>query len=403
MQKKTINIIIWGTGFWGQMAYSALDLSCVNIIKVIDSNTKKIGSIWKGIKIEGKAINRSDGEICDCILLCMKDYLYPLTLCQNVPSKKIVFSKDDLSQYPWIDSSVREKYYEQKEQLAEQYIKKNKKYEKRTQTIRIESAEECLKKIIYESKSLARFGDGEFEIMLNRERPWFQKYSAKLAGELLEVLNTQNDDLLIAIPDEFDGLEKYTEEAALGIRSYIWDKHDEIEQLIDNNRIYYDAYVSRPYLLYKDKTPAKKNFKLWKQVWNERDVLLIEGENTRNGMGNDLFNNVKTLKRIICPAKDAFNIYEKIIDVVLTNIRKEVLILISLGPTATVLAKKFVEYGYQAIDIGQLDNEYEWYQMGTKERVSIKGKAVPELNERIIDEDIYLKNVNKQILVDLTK
>lgn len=403
MQKKTVDIIIWGTGFWGQMAYSAIDLSCVKIIKVVDSDNKKIGSVWNGIKIEGNDFHRRDVEKCDCILLCMKDYLHPLELCKNISSKIIIFSKDDLSEYPWIDCSVRRKYYEQKEQISEQYIQKNKEYEKRIQTIRIGTSEACLKKIIYESKSLARFGDGEFELMLKRERPWFQKYNERLARELLDVLKTVNEDLLIGIPDEFDGLEKYTEEAALGIRSYIWDKHDEIEQLLTNDRTYYDAYVSRPYLIYRDKTQAEKIFNLWKQVWNERDVLLIEGENTRNGMGNDLFNNVKTLKRIICPAKDAFNIYEKIIDVVLTNIRKEALLLISLGPTATVLAKKFLEHGYQSIDIGQIDNEYEWYQMGTKERVSIKGKAVPELNERIIDEDIYLKNVNKQILVDLTK
>ncbi|WP_051524663.1 GT-D fold domain-containing glycosyltransferase [Pseudobutyrivibrio sp. MD2005] len=403
MEKKTVNVIIWGTGFWGQMAYSSIDFSCVKIIKVIDSDYEKIGKVWNGLIIEENDINWDDEENCDYIILCMKDYYYPLELCKNISSKKIIFSRDDLSEYQWIDSTVREKYYEDKKQLSEHYAQQNKKYEKRTQTKIIVSAEQCLKKIIYESKSLTRFGDGEFEIMLNRDRPWFQKYNESLAYELLEVMNTENDELLIAIPDEFDSLEQYTDEAAFWIRSYIWDKHDEIEQLIDTNRTYYDSYVSRPYLIYRDKTQAKKIFNLWKQVWKGRDILLIEGANTRNGLGNDLFNEVKSLSRIICPAKDAFSIYESIIEAVLKNIRKEILLLISLGPTATVLVKKFVEYGYQAIDIGQIDNEYEWYQMAAKERIPIKGKAVPELNERLINEDLYSEDVKKQILIDLTK
>ena len=34
--------------------------------------------------------------------------------------------------------------------------------------------------------------------------------------------------------------------------------------------------------------------------------------------------------------------------------------------------------GVQAIDIGQLDNEYDWYQMGVDTRVPIPGKMTAE-------------------------
>ena len=37
--------------------------------------------------------------------------------------------------------------------------------------------------------------------------------------------------------------------------------------------------------------------------------MIVEGKKTKLGMGNDLFNNAKDIKRIICPAQNA---YEKL-------------------------------------------------------------------------------------------
>jgi hypothetical protein len=45
---------------------------------------------------------------------------------------------------------------------------------------------------------------------------------------------------------------------------------------------------------------------------------------------------------------------------------KNILILISLGPTATVLAYDLAKLGYWAIDIGHIDNEYEWLKLEAK-------------------------------------
>ena len=42
--------------------------------------------------------------------------------------------------------------------------------------------------------------------------------------------------------------------------------------------------------------------------------MLIEGYFSRNGIGNDLFNNAKSIKRILCPPKNAFFVYDKIIN-----------------------------------------------------------------------------------------
>ena len=42
-------------------------------------------------------------------------------------------------------------------------------------------------------------------------------------------------------------------------------------------------------------------------MWNNIDVLIVEGEHTRFGVGNDLLAIAKGVERIICPDKNAFN------------------------------------------------------------------------------------------------
>lgn len=46
-----------------------------------------------------------------------------------------------------------------------------------------------------------------------------------------------------------------------------------------------------------------------RQIWFDQDILLIEGEYSRLGVNNDLFIHARSLKRILCPAKDAFERY----------------------------------------------------------------------------------------------
>ena len=55
------------------------------------------------------------------------------------------------------------------------------------------------------------------------------------------------------------------------------------------------------------------------------------------------------------------------------------LILLALGPTATVLASYLANLGYQAIDIGHIDIEYEWFLSGAKEKSVICGKYTNEV------------------------
>ena len=46
--------------------------------------------------------------------------------------------------------------------------------------------------------------------------------------------------------------------------------------------------------------------------------------------------------------------------------------------------------GYQAIDLGQLDNEYEWSLRGSQYKEAIEGKTVSD-----IVEDAHLDKIDK--------
>ena len=58
-----------------------------------------------------------------------------------------------------------------------------------------------------------------------------------------------------------------------------------------------------------------------------------------------------------------------------------------LGPTAKVLVSDLARQGYQAIDLGHIDSEYEWYEMGATYKVKLTNKHTAEFNH---DEGIEL-------------
>lgn len=230
---------------------------------------------------------------------------------------------------------------------------------------------------ILENKcSVCRYGDGEMKFIMGGET-WFQKTSPLLRSELTDLLHVNINNLIVCIPNKFDGMLQYTKEERKYWRKNISYTRRTWYKYIDKNKIYYDAFISRCYMPYNDKEVAKECFGLWKNIWKDRELLIVEGEKTRLGVGNTLFDNVKSIKRILCPNTQAFTFYNKLMDLVL-EYDKEHLILIALGPTATIMAARLCEKGFQAIDIGHLDIEYEWFLMHAESKVPVFNKFVNE-------------------------
>ena len=55
------------------------------------------------------------------------------------------------------------------------------------------------------------------------------------------------------------------------------------------------------------------------------------------------------------------------------------IVLVSLGPAATVIAKRLSNEGIWTIDIGHFDLQYEYYLRGKTHRVKVPGKYDNEL------------------------
>lgn len=245
----------------------------------------------------------------------------------------------------------------------------------------IEPFDDTIEKIINEKKSLCRFGDGEFDMIAKRCRHQFQTVNERLAERLKEVLNTGDERILIGIADNYGDLSKYNNQAKSEIRIYLKEEiRQEHYALLDMNRTYCNAYLTRPYAMWADNmTDApQKRFESLKRIWDKKKLLIIEGEQTRMGIGNDLFNNACDIQRILAPAKNAFDKYDELLNFTL-HCDKDRLVLISLGMTATVLAYDLAKSGFHALDTGHIDMEYEWMKRGTGGRTQVEGKYNNEI------------------------
>jgi len=115
--------------------------------------------------------------------------------------------------------------------------------------------------------------------------------------------------------------------------------------------------------------------------------LIVEGEYTRSGVGNDLFANARSIQRIICPAEDAYDEVDEIEEAI-RNEAQNKLILLMLGPTAKVIVNDLQDLNNQMLDVGHIDTEYEWFKMGAKYPVPIgKNKHTAEAAYEYLGEE----------------
>ena len=258
--------------------------------------------------------------------------------------------------------------------------------------LKIMSPEKTIKYIKKHKCSIARFGDGEFDLIQKTRDLHFQQQSDIIANQLSSVLNSKNKNLLICIPRCFNTIKGCNEHS--GTFWIEWGKrnnhHQKIVNLIrshtGNFYCFGDSQITRPYIDWKTTKRAEKTFPMLKSLWSDKDIIIVEGEQTRLGVGNDLFDEAKSVKRILCPAIGAFEKISDIKQTILDNYNNE-LIIMALGPTATILARDFSEMNIQALDIGNIDIEYEWYLRKAKDRIAIEGKFTNEAKDgRIFTE-----------------
>lgn len=236
--------------------------------------------------------------------------------------------------------------------------------------IHVSSIDETIDALIDTDNSLVRFGDGEITLISGIASAT-QQGNSELAKRLIQVLESDEDKLLIAIVDGFGNMDYLHKDS-----QNFWKKHflkfrKDYNKYCHPGKVYYNALVSRCYYPMQDRSKCTEWFNKLKNVWKDKKVVFVEGERTHNGVENDLFSKTLEIKRILCPSQNAYGVYEQIVKACL-KFDKEYLFLLSLGAAAKPLAYDLFMEGYRVIDIGNLDLEYEWNRIQAQGKIAIK-------------------------------
>lgn len=384
-----IKILIFGTGKSAEKVLKNIK-DDVNIEGFLDNNLKKVGQSFHNVEIYSpKAIDKLDFEyiiIASIKYDVISKQLLELGVNENQIIKYFEFKHSDYVKFRSVLYTDGLIYDELSAKLEKQqmYIE-NLDYEladkvnkKKIKIPKILSIDETIENIIEKRLSLSRYGDGEF-YQIDEKEIKFQKSNKKLAEKLKDVLLVPIEGHVVGLADIYGDLSHLEEKYANFFRDVLIKYRENHYKYIDMKRTYYNAFISRLYSEMSDKSCAENWFKKVKRIWEDREVVIVEGDKTRFGVGNDILDNAKSIKRILAPNESAFDKYDEIVQEC-NKCDEEVLFLIALGPTATVLAYDLTKYGYQAIDIGHFDIEYEWFLRGIKEdKVAIEGKYTNEV------------------------
>lgn len=266
------------------------------------------------------------------------------------------------------------------------------------------SIDETISEIIDKEKSLIRIGDGDMYLFSKRNIA-YQSANEDLLIDLKSIiLDFKSINIYsIAINPAFKG--NFSKSS-----SEYWYKH-----FYQNRKYYFDyfrqsgqtyskASIFWPTEVINNLEELDEKYKILKSIWKNKHIVVIEGEYTRNGVGNDLFKEVASIRRVLGPSKDAYGKINEIFEFCQTLHNVE-LYLISLGPSAKPLAMKLININKRVIDLGHFDSFYEKFLNKSEKLIpsSIKHTAgltdssdYSELVE--LNDPKYLNQILKKII-----
>lgn len=258
--------------------------------------------------------------------------------------------------------------------------------------IKVHSIDETIDELLYTEKSMVRFGDGEI-VMIKGHDLVLQKAQPEIAEGLKKILAYPYDDLIVTIPGVFDTLSDHTKESRQFWRDHLLMCRKTYEKYCNPDRVYYSTFISRCYYFAKDKNRCAQWYDGIRDIWKDRSVVVVEGERSHNGVGNDLLDRAAGVERIICPPKDAYGSLNRILEACMQYDRDR-LFLLSVGVAAKFIAVELFEKGYRVLDIGNLDMEYEWYVRGADHKIPLeKHEIVGEEANREAGYTEYLQQI----------
>jgi len=209
--------------------------------------------------------------------------------------------------------------------------------------------------LVLRGKSLARYGDGEFNLCTPTGRAKKQVHDERLSFRLRTILHDE-EACLIGIPN----LRSPTPKAEF------WSKYADFGWAF-GNREYCSAFVTRP-----DSAPWIDRPDYWAKVerlWLGKRVTLVRGSDL-SWTKADLVGAEK-VHEIIWAGRNAWAGYGRLLE----QIGTPECAILCLGPTATVLAVDLCAKGVHAIDAGHLGMFWKKHRKGEPMVVTKADKA----------------------------
>ncbi len=229
-----------------------------------------------------------------------------------------------------------------------------------------------------EGYSIVRFGDGEFLIIAGCDRKNYQDYSFELASGIANAVKAINEPkYLVCLPETLSTIDNCVKKSKIRWITHIGKNLKTYKKICNDDVVYGNAFVSRPYMIYKNKEKSRQWFSEILSLFENKEFVLIEGQYSRLGVGNDLFSKAKSIERILCPSKNAYEKYTEILEIA-KKLPKNKIVLVSIGPAAKPLVYDLYKEGFIVWDIGHIDSEYEWFLNQSYTKTTIANKHTAE-------------------------
>lgn len=219
---------------------------------------------------------------------------------------------------------------------------------------------ETIRRVRDERLSLARYGDGEIKLCRGADcKP--QDHDHEIAKRLRNILISDAAHTLVAVPNIWSGV--------VPAAKTIWRAYREgaNAQFYKPGKVYGSSFVSRP-----DSAPHINTDSYWglmRSIWVGRDVVFLTGaKKGRQFLHTGMLSNARNLAVVHGPQHNAWGHYRDLMERVRSKVEGLVdpLVILALGPTATVMAYHLGKEGIQALDLGHAGVFYRnWLEQVT--------------------------------------
>lgn len=194
--------------------------------------------------------------------------------------------------------------------------------------------------LVLSGKSIARYGDGEFNLVRGGNCV-SQRKAPGIRSELVRILHSQDQRLLVGIPR----IDKRSP------KNGNWTKccYHYCEFMMPGKQ-YYSAFITRP-----DSAPwiaTDEYYDMVESLWRGQDITMVYGSKRSLSAEFPAMASAKSIAVVECDYAHTYHRIAELVEKVVAAKNKRVLLM--CGPTATCLAARLTEHGHHAIDLGHL-------------------------------------------------